>query len=318
LKADEFIAGLAVPLAMAGGRYLKDRAWLYVPFVAFIVAISLVILLLPYETVYVRDRAYLRAFLATVVACVAVFLLGMLYNFLVWMRGKGLAGTPERRLMRVLLKSTRFVLSRRFGRILSVFVKDAVYLSKLKDRSVTRWSMHLLILGGFITMFFLDIIVTFSMDMAKYQPMIRDDGWAKLWIRDFGFDLAGLMMLAGLVIAAVRRFALRPKIVRTEAADSASILFLLLVVLGGFVLEGIGIAGTVPMHQTGNEYSFVGLLFSKAMPAAIGQYYDQVWLVHGIMSALLIAYIPFSKLFHMVATPIAIEAEKMLPSGASA
>jgi nitrate reductase gamma subunit len=31
------------------------------------------------------------------------------------------------------------------------------------------------------------------------------------------------------------------------------------------------------------------------------------------MSALLIAYIPFSKLFHMIATPVAIEADKMLP-----
>jgi nitrate reductase gamma subunit len=31
------------------------------------------------------------------------------------------------------------------------------------------------------------------------------------------------------------------------------------------------------------------------------------------MSALLIAYIPFSKLFHMIATPVAIEADKTLP-----
>jgi nitrate reductase gamma subunit len=50
------------------------------------------------------------------------------------------------------------------------------------------------------------------------------------------------------------------------------------------------------------------------MPASVGQYYDQAWLAHGVLSALLIAYIPFSKLFHMIATPIAIEVEKMLPS----
>ena len=50
-----------------------------------------------------------------------------------------------------------------------------------------------------------------------------------------------------------------------------------------------------------------------AMPSSVGAYYDQAWLIHGIMSALLIAYIPFSKLFHMIATPVAIEAEKFVP-----
>ena len=303
---------------MADGRYLKDRTGLYALFVLLVVAASLVILLLPYGTVYVQDRAYLMLFLATVVVCVAIFFFGILYNFLMWMHGKGLTGTPERRLLRTAFRSLRFALSRRFGRMLSVFVKDAIYLSKLKERSVTRWSMHLLILGGFIATFVLDLVVTFSLDIIKYQPMIADDGWAKIWIRDFAFDLAGLMMLAGLLIATVRRFVLRPAIIKTEASDSASIFFLLAVVLGGFVLEGIGIAGTVPGHQSNETYSFVGYLFSKAMPSTVGQYYDQAWLVHGLMSALLIAYIPFSKLFHMVATPIAIEAEKMLPVGVGA
>ncbi len=300
---------------MADGRYLKDRAWLYALFVLLVVAVSLIIILLPYETVYVRDRAYLGLFIATIVVSLAVFFFGMLFNFLTWMNGKGLTGTPEDRLLRTLLRSIRFAISRRFGRILSVFMKDALYLSKLKDRSVTRWAMHLLILGGFVATFVLDIVVTFSLDIVKFQPMIDDDGWAKVWIRDFAFDLAGLMMLSGLVIATVRRFVVRPKIVRTEVSDAASILFLLAVVLGGFILEGMGIAGAVPGHRADDTFSFVGYLFSKAMPSTIGQYYDQVWLVHGLMSALLIAYIPFSKLFHMFASPIAIEAEKMLPSG---
>ncbi len=300
---------------MADGRYLKDRAWLYALFVLLVVAVSLIIILLPYETVYVRDRAYLGLFIATIVVSLAVFFFGMLFNFLTWMNGKGLTGTPEGRLLRTLLRSIRFAISRRFGRILSVFMKDALYLSKLKDRSVTRWAMHLLILGGFVATFVLDIVVTFSLDIVKFQPMIDDDGWAKVWIRDFAFDLAGLMMLSGLVIATVRRFVVRPKIVRTEVSDAASILFLLAVVLGGFILEGMGIAGAVPGHRADDTFSFVGYLFSKAMPSTIGQYYDQVWLVHGLMSALLIAYIPFSKLFHMFASPIAIEAEKMLPSG---
>jgi nitrate reductase gamma subunit len=298
---------------MSDGRYLKDRTRLYLLFFGAVVVISAVILLLPYETVYVRDEAYLDMFLVTIVVCVAVFFLGTLYNVLLWMHGKGLEGAPEGRLLRLLVRATRFVLSRRFGRIASVFAKDALYLSKLKDRSVTRWAMHLLILGGFASMFVLDLVVTFSLDFLKYQPMIDDTGWAKLWLRDFGFDFVGLLLLLGLLIAAGRRFVVRPKMVRTELPDATSILFLLAVVLGGFILEGMGIAGEIPGHQFDNPYSFLGYAFSLAMPSDIGRYYDQAWLLHGVMSALLIAYIPFSKLFHMIATPVAIEADKMLP-----
>lgn len=302
---------------MSDGRYLKDKAWLYLPFFGAVMLISLAILLMPYETLYVQDRAYLHFFLVTIVLSVAVFFIGTLYNVLIWMQGKGLSGSPERRLLRLLGRSIRFVLSGRLAKAIVVFVKDAIYLSKLKGRSKLRWLMHILILGGFTLTFLLDIIVTVSMDILKYQPMIDENGWAKMWIRDFGFEVGGLMMLLGLTIAAVRRFIFRPTIVRTELPDAVSILFLLFVVLGGFILEGIGIVGSIPYHTTNQEYSFVGYAFSLITPSSLGQYFDQAWLVHGVMSALFIAYIPFSKLFHMIATPIAIEAERLLPSGAT-
>ncbi|MBU1159141.1 MAG: respiratory nitrate reductase subunit gamma [Candidatus Thermoplasmatota archaeon] len=297
---------------MATDRYLSERATLYVPFFSFIALLCAVILLLPYETVYIRDRTYLSLFLVVIVLSVAVFFLGTLYNFLMWMRGKGLTTTPERRLIGF---AKLAIISLAHGRLLRAtrtLLKDALYLSKLKERSVSRWFMHLMILGGFILMFILDLIVTFSLDILRYQPMIDETGWAKLWLRDFGFDLVGLMMLIGLIMAAIRRSILKPKIVRTELPDAASILFLLAVVLGGFILEGMGIAGGIPGHDQNVEYSFVGYAFSLVMPASSGDWYDAAWLVHGVMSALLIAYIPFSKLFHMIATPIAIELERLM------
>ncbi len=273
--------------AMSDGRYLKDRTRLYLLFSGVVVVISAVILLLPYETVYVRNETYLDTFLVTIVVCIAVFFLGTLYNVLIWMHGKGLEGAPEARLLRLLMKAARFVMSRRFGR--AAFAKDALYLSKLKDRSVTRWAMHLLILGGFAAMFVLDLVVTFSLDFLKYPPMIHDTGWAKLWLRDFGFDLTGFLLLLGLSIAAGRRFIFRPKIVRTELPDAASILFLLAVVLGGFILEGIGIAGEIPGHQLDNAYSFLGYAFSMLMPSEICQDCDLAALLRSVKSSLLIA-----------------------------
>ncbi len=299
---------------MSGARYLKDRLGLYVLFSVLVAIFAFVVLLLPYDTVYVRDRTYLSVFLVSIILSVFVFLLGTMYNALLWMRGRGLVGTPEQRLLRLFPRAIRFV-ARRIRPFASSVYNDAIHLPKLKEVSVTRWVTHFLILGGFVLTLVLDLVVTLSLDIAKYQPMIQSDGWAKLWIRDFGFELTGSMMLAGVAIACARRFILRPKMLRTELPDAASVLFLLAVVLGGFVLEGIGIAGGIPGHETNQAYSFLGYAFSWLMPSSIGQVYDQAWLIHGVMSALLIAYIPFSKLFHMIASPIAIEAERFLPSG---
>jgi heterodisulfide reductase subunit E len=301
-----------IEAAMPDGRYLSERACLYGPFFAFVVIISAVILLLPYDTVYVRDRAYLQLFLATVIASTVVFLFGTLYNVLIWMRGKGLVSSPEGRLLSLVAKAFRLLFSRRFAKAIRVFVKDAMYLSKLKGRSRTRWFMHFMILGGFVLMFALDLAVTMFLDLLHFEPMIADGGWAKLWVRDFGFEVAGAMMLIGLSLAAVRRFVIKPDIVRTELPDAVSIVFLLMVVAGGFVLEGMGIAGGIPGHQQNVEYSFLGYAVSLALPTSSGDYYDAAWLVHGLMSALLIAYIPFSKLFHMIASPIAIEVDGII------
>ena len=287
-----------------GGR--RSGLLLYTALALLVIVFTAVVLLLPYDTVYIQDETYLRWFLVVMAACFAVFVLGVTSNALLWVRGKGLVGTPESRLLRLAARAVRVMFSRRLPAILRRFIKGAVYTSKLRSLSRSRWLAHFLILGGFAVMLVLDVVVTICLDVLRWSPMIESDGWAKLLVRDLAFDIAGLMMLVGLCMAIARRFVLRPKQLKTEATDIASLSFLLLVVAGGFVLEGIGIDGEVPGHGSDDAYSFVGVAFSYVTPDSIGEYYDEAWLVHGVMSALFVAYIPFSKLFHMIAAPIAI------------
>jgi nitrate reductase gamma subunit len=297
---------------MSVNRKPTGRLSLYLLLAVVLTVFTMVILLLPYDTVYVQDRAYLRWFLVVMVASVVAFTFGVVSNVLMWMRGRGLVGTPESRLMRASAKALSFALSRRMARLLRVFLKEALYIARLRDLSLFRWFAHFMILGGFVLMFLLDIIVTISLDLLRWEAMISSDGWAKLLVRDMAFEVAGSMMLIGLAMAIGRRFIARPKQLKTEGADVVTLAFLFLVVAGGFVLEGMGIAGRIPGHETHESYSFVGYAFSLVMPGSAGDYYDQAWLVHGVMSALLIAYIPFSKLFHMITAPVAIELEALL------
>ncbi|UCE91107.1 MAG: respiratory nitrate reductase subunit gamma [Methanobacteriota archaeon] len=282
---------------------------LYIALAVLISAFTAAVLLLPYDTVYIQEETYLLWFLVVMSVCFAVFLLGMTANALLWMRGKGLAGTPEARLLLLVSRAVRTVFSRRLPGLLRTFLKEAMYTSKLRTLSRSRWLAHLLILGGFAAMLVLDVVVTICLDVFHWSPMIDSDGWAKLLMRDLAFDIAGLMMLVGLCMAIVRRLVLRPRQLATELADVASLSFLLIIVVGGFVLEGMGIDGAIPGHESENAYSFVGLAFSYVTPDSAGQYYDEAWLLHGVLSALFVAYIPFSKLFHMIAAPITITLE---------
>lgn len=297
---------------MSSSNGSAGRLSLYLLLVFVISAFTLAVLMLPYDTVYVQDRAYLDWFLTVMIVCFAVFVLGTVSNVLVWMRGKGLVGTPESRLVRTVVRAMSVIFSRKIVRLTSVFLREALYIARLRELSMLRWFAHFMILGGFLLMFALDIFVTLSLDIFGWEAMISEDGWAKLLVRDFAFEIAGLMMLVGLAMALTRKFVVRPKQLSAEGADAASLVFLFLVVVGGFVLEGMGMAGSIAGHEGNEPYSFVGYAFSLVMPESIGDYYDQAWLVHAIMSALLIAFIPFSRLFHMLVTPVVIQLEMSL------
>ena len=297
---------------MSSSNGSAGRLPLYLILVFVISAFTSAVLVLPYDTVYVQDRAYLDWFLTVMIVCFAVFVVGTVSNALVWMRGKGLVGTPESRLVRAVARAVAVVFSRKIVRLTSVFLREALYIAKLHELSTLRWFAHFMILGGFLLMFALDIFVTLSLDIFGWEAMISEDGWAKLLVRDFAFEIAGLMMLVGLAMALTRRFVVRPKQLSTEGADVASLVFLFLIVVGGFVLEGMGMAGSISGHEGNELYSFVGYAFSLVMPGSAGDYYDQAWLVHAVMSALLIAFIPFSKLFHMLVTPVVIQLEMLL------
>ncbi len=288
------------------------RLPLYLILVFVISAFTLAVLMLPYDTVYVQDRAYLDWFLVVMIVCFAVFVLGTVSNALVWMRGKGLVGTPESRLMRTVAKALTIVFSRRIVKLAYIFVRETLYIARLRELSTFRWFAHFMILGGFLLMFALDILVTLSLDIFGWEAMISEDGWAKLLVRDLAFEIAGLMMLVGLAMALTRRFVVRPKQLSAEGADAASLVFLFLVVVGGFALEGMGMAGSIAGHGGNEPYSFVGYAFSLVMPESAGDYYDQAWLVHAVMSALLIAFIPFSRLFHMLVAPVVVQLEMFL------
>ena len=185
-------------------------------------------------------------------------------------------------------------------------VDDVILHRTLLSVSGFRWLKHTLIFWGFALMFAAEMLAVL---VREGFPAF---GWTDIWevtshpVRlafDFVYDFTGLMVLVGCALAIGWRIAVQGTEER-KYTDTPTAVFLFLVVLSGFVVEGMRLAA-VPWELHG--VSFVGSLFAMATPAATGPgstAYEVLWLVHVLGSCAFIAYVPVKRLVHSCATPM--------------
>lgn len=188
-----------------------------------------------------------------------------------------------------------------------VLLDEVILHRTLFTVSRLRWVRHTLIYWGFML-----TLLTEGAAML-FREALPAFGLPNLWaipdhpLRrgfDFLYDFFGLMMLAGCMLALVWR-AMVNGTAEQKYADTPSAAFLLFVVVSGFVVEGMRIAGSgmQPFHAV----SFVGYAFALFIPARdwVGSLaYEVLWQVHVLGSCLFLAYIPLKRLIHSCATPM--------------
>ena len=185
-------------------------------------------------------------------------------------------------------------------------VDDVLLHRTLYEVSGFRWVKHTLIFWGFGLMFAAELL---GVLVREGFPAF---GWPDIWemaghpVRlgfDFVYDFTGLMVLVGCVLAIGWRLRVNGGEER-KFTDTPTAVFLFLVVLSGFVVEGLRIAATSdPLHAV----SFAGSVFAHLVPGAAGPgsaLYDSLWLVHVLGSCAFIAYVPARRLVHSCATPL--------------
>ena len=181
---------------------------------------------------------------------------------------------------------------------------DEVILHRtLLTVSPFRWFRHQLILWGFGLMFAVEVVA------VAFREAFPAFGWTHLWEQpshpvrlafDLAYDLTGLMILIGCILALAFRVMVHGK-PEQKFTDTPTVIFLLLVVLTGFLVEGSRL--TTGSDFAGAGASFVGLAFATISPASKTAY-DFLWIVHAIAALGFIAYVPLKRLIHSCATPI--------------
>jgi len=243
----------------------------------------------------------------TIVALI-VFAIGFAGSLSYWFSGylPGMtADGPFRKLIRILHGIVKTIFSSKVFSILKVLVLDGLLQVKFYRLSPSRWLVHGLIVWPFALRFLWGLA---ALSASLWAPG-RDFPWILLDknnpLHGMFFDWTGLMIIAGAAVAILRSAsspsARLPAMPRHDRLASA---LLLAIVMVGFVLEGMRIALTG--YPAGSAYAFVGDALSRFFSGASGleDIYGYVWYIHAMLTGAFVAYLPFSRIFHIILAPV--------------
>jgi hypothetical protein len=196
-----------------------------------------------------------------------------------------------------------------FSPFVVAFVADVLFIKKLYRLSPARWVIHALIYYPILMrlafgMIALGLSLTLP-DMDLTRAMLDKNHP----IRALLFDLTGLMIITGVFAALFRPEEDRSTVSDLPAPARGMTLLLGLIVLVGFILEGLRIAMTG--WPVGAHYAFIGYSISLMVKGMTGitTIYGYVWYGHAVLTGVFVAMIPFTRMIHMLTAPVVLMAE---------
>ncbi|MGD2187134.1 MAG: 4Fe-4S dicluster domain-containing protein, partial [Desulfobacterales bacterium] len=251
--------------------------------------------------------------------------------------------------------------------LLKALVLDVLLQHRTLKESFTRWLAHMLIFYGFML-----LLLMHALESVVSEALFSD---YYSTVNPFYFlrDFFGAMVLAGVILAAIRRYLTKPRRLRTGGMDHYAIGIVAVIMLSGIALEGLKITshsefirmvedyagledeeeiqaletvwvseyGTVSpnieapfdeeilaygreVHEgscmechASARWAFNGFATAKLIkPMAL--WLDEkdgvnlLWYIHIIACFIGLAYLPFSKMFHLFATPLSLLTSRVM------
>ena len=232
----------------------------------------------------------------------AVFLYGFWRRYQLWRMGQ-----PERekRLDQI-------------GKRIKLTLKG-VFASKTMYNDMWAGIIHGLIFFGFFILFFFGAVLdAINLHIGEHLLGTHLIQGVPYLIQSFILEIAGFMLLFGVILAAIRRYIVRPAHLEQSAEAGIILLALFLVCLTGFAVEGFRLGADEPQWAAwsiGGKISadiFSGMGVTKDL--MFGSHM-LMWWIHMLLSFGLVAYIAWSKLRHMCTSAANIFLQSLRPRG---
>jgi len=232
-------------------------------------------------------------------AALAVFAWGMYRRIRFWMDGR----SDRERLAD-------------WGKRFVVLIRESLFQKQIRNAKLPAL-FHCLIFYSFLVLFATTLIVMVQYDADRLLGLRLDifRGFVFVFF-SVASELAGILVLAGIAIAAYRRFLTKPETLSTGPADGLVLLFLAGVIVTGYLVEGLRIAfNEDPWKALSPAGWAVAGLFSGASPAAGKTIHAWLWWSHTVLALGWIAAIPYTKFVHLASLPANIFFSKLGPRG---
>jgi nitrate reductase gamma subunit len=234
---------------------------------------------------------------AVTLPALIVFGFGVLVAASVWASGR--PGLRER-------KASHLSFAVILGEALKGFILDGLLQRRLFLFSKSRWVVHGLVFFPFVFRFVWGVAAQMGSRVWPGQSW----SWVLLDqnnpVTAFVFDLSGLLVLVGVGAMVYRRLTSEKsrKSTGLPPADWPAHSLLGAIMIAGFALEGLRIAMTG--YPPGSAYAFVGDALSRLFYGATGleDLYGYIWYGHAVLTGLFVAYLPFSRMFHIILAPV--------------
>ncbi len=239
-----------------------------------------------------------------------IFLVGLVMGFSVWLTGslpgEGSAN-PLYKGLKLLGHALMTIFSLKIALIIRAMILDVLLQRRLYRQSKARWLIHSLI--------FLPFVFRFTWGLVALMASLWKPEWPWVWAMidknhagtAFLFDLTGIMVLFGVTLAVIRGLLKR--------SDSLPGLprqgYLALGLLGGilvigYVTEGVRIAMTGAPGDAQSAFVGYGLSLLFLGASGLTEAYGYIWYIHAMLAGAFVAYLPFSRLFHIIMAPVVL------------
>ncbi len=233
---------------------------------------------------------------------IGIFLYGFYKRFQVWTLAKGELHRNDR-----------------IGeRIVSLLLYSFAQAKVIK-KPLAGW-MHFLLFWGFLV-----LALAAGVDASHYWlhfPKVEGGTYIAF---SAVVDVLGFLALVGIIVLAVVRYAQKPdRLNDTKTSDGWVILLILAILLTGFFIEGLRIAAQIIQSTTMAQIAYeqqaspLGWIFAQwfvnGQLESLLMWHRILWWFHMTIAFLFVALVPFTKLWHIMASMLNYTFRDLEPS----
>jgi nitrate reductase gamma subunit len=245
-------------------------------------------------------------FHAVTAATILLFAWGLYEHLTFWFSGnlrRGVRGSTGEKLSFALRMVGRALTRGDTYRCLAV---EVLLQRQVLRESFSRWAMHVGLMWGLAGLFFIGSLGNMATDLHLLSPS-KDAPWFAA-----ANEVFGLMVLGGAAVALTRRYVLKLTQLKNTLDEVIIMGGIGLGVLSGyglelarFNLEGVAAASAA--------YSFVAQWARQWLPLEWpwATIHPGIWWFHFLTGSALAAYLPHSKLFHVIVSPLSVIAHSL-------